>query len=309
MLHILEHSSQVHDSDVVIPLGGNNRRLLRRYIWASRTTTRPCYCNGAVCSTMYAQNERIDQDTRGGFGARDFNFIDENRTSFRVSFVLLFWDNGFSWISHHWTFSYFRPVTAGVLRGERSRFQLFGDTVNTAARMESNGQPGRIHMSQDTATLLEKAGKGYWLEKRTDVVQAKGKGEMQTYWLANTQGDRNVGDLANDSLSSFDTERPIRKFVGNEELLRLIQWNVQRFTMLLREIETKRNDDCTSTTVGTSSAHLEEAKEGIPISRKEQSGTACASHDDVKLHSNVVRQLEEYITLVAGMYEPHAFHK
>ena len=34
-------------------------------------------------------------------------------------------------------------VTAGVLRGKKSRFQIFGDTVNTAARMESTGSPGK----------------------------------------------------------------------------------------------------------------------------------------------------------------------
>ena len=36
------------------------------------------------------------------------------------------------------------PVTGGVLRGEKSRFQLFGDTVNTAARIESSGEANKI---------------------------------------------------------------------------------------------------------------------------------------------------------------------
>eukprot|EP00980_Cylindrotheca_fusiformis_P011136 scaffold2557_cov121-Cylindrotheca_fusiformis.AAC.19 len=45
-------------------------------------------------------------------------------------------------------------VTAGVLRGERSRFQLFGDTMNTAARMESTSERSRIQVSQVTADLL-----------------------------------------------------------------------------------------------------------------------------------------------------------
>jgi class 3 adenylate cyclase len=67
------------------------------------------------------------------------------------------------------------PVTGGVLRGEKSRFQLFGDTVNTAARMESTGKPQRIQLSQDTADLLIAAEKGSWLKPRDTLVHAKGK--------------------------------------------------------------------------------------------------------------------------------------
>lgn len=67
------------------------------------------------------------------------------------------------------------PVTAGVLRGERSRFQLFGDTVNTAARLESSGKRGKIHISQDTANLLIKQGKEMWVVPREDKVTVKGK--------------------------------------------------------------------------------------------------------------------------------------
>lgn len=75
------------------------------------------------------------------------------------------------------------PVTAGVLRGDRARFQLFGDTVNTAARMESTGMRNRIQLSQATADLLINAGKAAWIAKRSEEVEAKGKGRMQTYWL------------------------------------------------------------------------------------------------------------------------------
>ena len=78
------------------------------------------------------------------------------------------------------------PVTAGVLRGEKSRFQLFGDTVNTASRMESNGVKGRIHCSQSTADELIMAGKKSWITAREGTITAKGKGEMQTYFISKT---------------------------------------------------------------------------------------------------------------------------
>lgn len=74
-------------------------------------------------------------------------------------------------------------VTGGVLRGDKSRFQLFGDTVNTASRMESTGVPRMIQVSQTTADSLILHGKAGWLSPRKEKIVAKGKGEMQTYFL------------------------------------------------------------------------------------------------------------------------------
>jgi adenylate cyclase len=78
------------------------------------------------------------------------------------------------------------PVVAGVIGRRRILFDIWGDTVNTASRMESSGVPGRIHVAEATRDLAQ----GRYSFERVDPVEVKGLGRLTTYLLIGP-ADRN----------------------------------------------------------------------------------------------------------------------
>uniref|UniRef100_A0A8C4QGZ1 Adenylate cyclase type 1 n=1 Tax=Eptatretus burgeri TaxID=7764 RepID=A0A8C4QGZ1_EPTBU len=72
------------------------------------------------------------------------------------------------------------PVVAGVIGARRPQYDIWGNTVNVASRMDSTGLPGKIQVSEDVFRILKRC--GYKLTCR-GKVSVKGKGEMLTYFL------------------------------------------------------------------------------------------------------------------------------
>ena len=71
------------------------------------------------------------------------------------------------------------PVVAGVIGRKRFLYDLWGDAVNTASRMESHGSPGRIQITRATKELL---GNEFVCEAR-GTIEVKGKGELEAWFL------------------------------------------------------------------------------------------------------------------------------
>ncbi len=77
------------------------------------------------------------------------------------------------------------PVIAGVIGSKRFLYDLWGDAVNTASRMESQSTSGEIQITRATYELL----KDEFVCTRRGTIEVKGKGQMETWYLVGTRSD------------------------------------------------------------------------------------------------------------------------
>ena len=232
-------------------------------------------------------------------------------------------------------------TTAGILRGDRARFQLFGDTVNVTSRMESTGRPGMIQLSQQTADLLSVAGKSHWIRPREEAVHAKGKGELATFWLevysTGTQGTggmhsetewteavegsvvpiQEVGGALQRSLSQQILEEKETHISEAERHSRLVEWNADLLIRLLKGIVARRHacrkkpeewDEIKALEESYKEREalvMEEVVEVIELPSYSQVGE---DPENVELSPKVVQQMKAFVETISFMYRDNPFH-
>ena len=193
----------------------------------------------------------------------------------------------------------------------------------------------RIHISQDTADLLEKAGKGHWLVPREDVINAKGKGEMKTFWLlckdtnaSQISGEVGLRDrtadlssLAKNADSAASTEAPQEstsgapvKTIMNTKMSRLVEWNVEVLSRALRLVVARRGTGVTKHVpsivkrlegqmMTRPGMVLDEVEEIVTLPKFDsQAQGAYVDPNSIQLPLEVLDQLREYVTAIAANY-------
>jgi class 3 adenylate cyclase/hemoglobin-like flavoprotein len=217
------------------------------------------------------------------------------------------------------------PVTAGVLRGKNCRFQLFGDTVNTAARMESNGKRNAIHISEETAQLLRDARKEDWLIVREDKIVAKGKGELQTYFVNMSKSGKSAASVTSASSDSQDLRTETGAYSASSagtglssRIKRLVTFNADLLARLLKSVVARRDAERL-----VQSKKSQSGRKPLEMRSSSRNGTTVLDEvvdiltlpkfnaeaamkqvdpKEVELPEIVDKQIHEYVTVLAKMY-------
>lgn len=191
--------------------------------------------------------------------------------------------------------------------------------------MESTGDGNKIHVSKETADLIAAAGKGSWLSERDDVVVAKGKGALKTFWLGiEVARDDNKSDAGSSDCNqsnetgrqAHDTENP--HHIVDDKTRRLIEWNVDVLKRLLKEVLAWREGSgrAVKSSFIPNEERLErghtvidEVSEIISLPKLHRASAAKKQDvDSVRLDEAVESQLEALVSSIAALYRQNPFH-
>ncbi|GAM22131.1 hypothetical protein SAMD00019534_053060 [Acytostelium subglobosum LB1] len=139
------------------------------------------------------------------------------------------------------------PIISGVISGSKPHFDIWGDTVNVASRMESTGIPGFVHVSDRVYQLTQDR---FHFSEHPETINVKGKGRMRTWFLLRKKGRKSIENLDMDNIrlrQSMDSagspiyhqELSPKRIVKNIDYLDLVQH--QPSPILLSQQQAKRH--------------------------------------------------------------------
>lgn len=171
------------------------------------------------------------------------------------------------------------------------------------------------------------AGKQHWLTSREDKIIAKGKGELQTFWLSTSSssgssngrrsGGSEVGSSAEDTgrneSDAVDVVE-VESVKRDAKTDRLVQWNVDVLLSLLRKVAVYRGQDEKQKILkkweqNPGSTVLDEVQEIIALpGYNAERQTSLIDPEDIDLGEHVEQQLHQYVSTVASLYRSNPFH-
>lgn len=187
--------------------------------------------------------------------------------------------------------------------------------MNMASRMESTGRAGCVQVSETTAQILLKAGKSHWVVQRPQMINIKGKGPQQTYWLVASDG----APFDKTSLEKNPTECSCRA----ERDARLVKWTKRVLEGQLRKVLATRSLSMTVHFENESLIKPVEikAQELISFPPLQEGNRAAKRAKRTKVTKIVQDELEMFVVsstypklqsthgiIVAKLYDDHPFH-
>lgn len=193
--------------------------------------------------------------------------------------------------------------------------------MNTCARLEGTSRPNQIHCSKATAEQLIECGKAQWVKKRSDTVELKGLGSQETFWV-NVRSDQSVASGHEGTGEQLWHQKSVvmsSEFNLDERTLRLIDWNVEMLSRMMREIGARRMHRASRKSRGSTSftfqssemgpTPLEEVREIIALPEfNVKASVMNVEPQNIVIPQNVTDQLRHLVSAIAGSYNDNPFH-